>query len=70
VADSGAHLDGIALDPHAPAPAMSELASCQLAVDALAVELEPGGQALDDRHEPGPVRLARGGEAKSGHGAA
>ena len=70
MADPGADLDRVALDLHPPAAAVAELAAGHLAVDALAVELEPGRQALDDRDEPGAVRLAGGGEAKGGHGAA
>jgi hypothetical protein len=44
-----------------------ELATRHVSVDAAAVELEAGGQALDDRHEPGPVRLTGGREAKGRH---
>src|SRR5690606_18784827 len=59
-----ADLDRVALDLHAPPAAVAELAARHVAVEPLAVELEARGQALDDRHEPGPVRLPRGCEAE------
>ena len=65
VTDARAHLDRVALDLHPPAAAVTELAARQLAVDPLAVELEPRGQPLDDGDEPGPVRLAGGCKLKS-----
>ena len=64
VANAGAHLHGVALDLHPAAAAMAELPSRHLAVEPLAIELEARGQALDDRHQPGAVRLARGRVAK------
>ena len=67
VADPGADVGGVGLDPHPAAAAVAELAPRHVAVERLAVELEPGRHALDDRHEPGPVRLAGGGEAEGGH---
>ena len=39
----------------------------EVAVDGLLCELEPGRQALDDRDEARPVRLARSREAKCDH---
>ena len=64
VAHAGADLDRVRLDLHpSPAP-VSELPSCHLAVEAGAIELETRRQALDDRHEAGPVRLAGGCEAQ------
>ena len=57
VAHAGADLDRVGLDPHPPAAAVAELAPRHVAVERLAVELEPGRHALDDRHEPRPVRL-------------
>jgi hypothetical protein len=55
VADARAHLDRVALDLHPPAPSVAELAAGHVAVDPLAVELEAGGQALDDRGQAGAV---------------
>ncbi len=43
---------------------MAELAASHLAVQALAIELEAGGKALDDRDQAGSVRLAGGCEAE------
>ena len=65
VADAGADLDRVGLDLHPPAAAVAELAPRHVAVERLAVELEPGRHALDDRDEPGPVRLAGGREAEA-----
>ncbi len=67
VPDPGADLDRVALDLHPPAAAMAELAARHVTVERLAVELEPGRQALDDRHEPGAVGLACCGEAEGAH---
>ncbi len=67
VTHAGADLDRIALDLHPPAPAMPELAPGHVGIDARAIELEPRGQALDDRDEPRPVRLTGGCEAKGRH---
>ena len=67
VADAGADLDRVGLDLHPPAAAVAELAPRHVAVERLAVELEPGRHALDDRDQAGPVRLARGGEAERRH---
>ena len=64
VAHAGADLDGVLLDLHPPAAAVAELAPRHVAVERLAVELEPRGQALDDRDEPGAVRFACCREAK------
>ena len=67
VANAGADIGRVGLDPHAAAAAVAELAPGHVAVERLAVELEPGRHALDDRHEPGPVRLPRGGETERRH---
>ena len=67
VADAGADLDGVGLDLHPAAAAVAELAPRHVAVERLAVELQPRRHALDDRHEPGPVRLPRGGETERRH---
>ena len=66
MADPGADLDRVALDLHPPAAAVAELAPRHVAVERLAVELEAGGQALDDRDQAGAVRFARGRETE-GH---
>src|SRR5918995_3406057 len=57
VPDARADLDRVAFDLHPAAAAMSELAPRQVAVERLAVELEPGRQALHDRDQPGAVRF-------------
>ena len=64
VADAGGDLGGVALDLHAPAAAVAELAPRHVVVDRLAVELEPGGQAFDDGGEAGPVALPGGDDAQ------
>ena len=64
VAHAGADLDRVALDLHPAAAPVAELAAGHLAVEALAVELEARGKALDDRDQAGPVRLAGGCEAE------
>ena len=70
MAHAGADLDRVALDLHPPAAPVTELAASHLAVEALAVELEARGKALDDRDQAGAVRLAGGCEAKRCHRAA
>src|SRR3954470_1164301 len=66
VADPGGDLRAVALDLHAPAAAVAELAARHVAVDRLAIELEAGGQPLDDAGQAGAVRLAGGDELESG----
>ena len=68
VPDARADLDRVALDLHPAAAAVAELAPRHLAVDPLAGELEARGNALDDRDQPGAVRLAGGCEAERCHG--
>ncbi len=67
VADPGADLDRVGLDLHPAAAAVAELAPRHVAVERLAIELQARRHALDDRHEPGPVRLPRGGETERRH---
>jgi hypothetical protein len=55
VPDAARHLDAIALDLHAAAPAMAELPSAQVAVDRFAPDREAGGHALDDARQPRAV---------------
>src|SRR4051794_35920542 len=66
VADAGGDLRAVALDLHPSAAAVAQLAAGHVAVDRLAVELEAGGQALDDAREAGPVRLAGRDELECG----
>ena len=60
VPEPGEHLDPVLLDLLPRRAAVALLAPLQVGVDRLAVELEPGRQAAEDRHERGPVRLAGG----------
>ncbi len=69
VAQAGADLDRVGLDLHPPAAPVAELAAGHVAVERLAVEGEAGGHALDDRDQPGAVRLACRGEAERAHAA-
>jgi hypothetical protein len=64
VTDAGGDLGRIALDLHPPAAAVAELAPRHVAVHRFAVELQPGGQALDDAGEPGAVALPGGDESQ------
>jgi hypothetical protein len=67
MAQPGTNLDRVGLDLHSPAAPVAELAPRHVPIERLAVELEPGRHSLDDRDEPGPVRLARGCEPEAGH---
>ena len=67
VADARADLGGVLLDLHPPAAAVAELAPRHVGVEDVAVELEAGGQPLDDRRQSGTVRLAGRGEAQRAH---
>ena len=69
VADPRADLDRVLLDLHPAAAAVTELAPRHVAVERLAVDLEPRGQALDDRDQPGAVRFARRREVGTRHAA-
>ena len=60
VAHAAGHVHLVALDLHPPAASVAELAPRQIPVQALAIELEPGGKTLDDAGQSRPVRLARG----------
>src|SRR6185503_19520700 len=64
VADAGGDVRGVLLDLHPPAAAVAELAPRHVAVDQLAVELEPGREPLDDAGETGPVGLPGGDDAQ------
>ena len=67
VADAGADLGGVLLDLHPAAAPVAELAPRHVAVERLAVELEPRGHALDDRRQSGAVGLTGGYEIEAGH---
>ena len=60
----GADLHRVLLDLHPPPAPVSELAARHLTIEPRPVELESGWQALDDRDESWPVRLAGGCEAE------
>ena len=64
LAEAGEHLDGVGLELLARAAAVAELAAPQVGVDRLAVEPQPRGQAGEDGHERGAVRLSCGDEAE------
>ena len=64
VPEPGEHLDAILLDLLARRAAVALLAALEVGVDRVAVELETGREARQDRDEPGPVRLSCGGETK------
>ena len=64
VADAGGDLGGVALDLHAPAAAVAELAARHVGVDRLQVELEARGEPLDDAGEAGAMRLPGGDQAQ------
>ena len=49
----------VALDLHPPAAPVAELPAGEVAIDRVAVELQPGRQALDDAGQPGAVGLTR-----------
>ena len=57
VADAAGDLRAVALDLHAAAAPVAELAALHVVPDRVAIELEPGGQALDDAGEAGAVGL-------------
>src|SRR6476660_2015851 len=64
VAHPAGDLGSVALDLHAAAATVSELASRHVDVDVLRGELEPRGQPLDDAGEAGTVRLSGGDEVE------
>src|SRR5207302_4724051 len=68
VPETGEHLDGVLFDLLSRRAPVALLPAPQVAVDRLAVELEPRGQAAHDRDERRPVRLSGGCQAKR-HGA-
>ena len=62
VAQAREHLDLVALELLAWAPAVALLPAPQVGVDLSLVEREPGGKPRDDRNECRPVRFPRGRE--------
>ena len=67
MAHTGADLDRVGLDLHPAAAPVAELAAGHVAVEALAVELEAGGHALDDRGQAGAVGFTRCDEVEARH---
>src|SRR5436305_94257 len=67
VADPAGDLGAVALDLHAPATTVAELAAGHVGVEILGRHLQAGRQALDDARQAGTMRLAGGYEAE-GHG--
>ena len=65
VPEAGEHLDRVGLELLARAPTVPQLAAAQVGVDRGAVEPQPRGQAGEDGHERGAVRLTCGDEAES-----
>ena len=58
--DAARDLGRVALDLHAPSPAVAELAARHVGVEVLRAQLQTRGQALDDAGKAGAVRLAGG----------
>ena len=68
VAHPAGDLGGVALDLHAPAATVAELAARHVVVQILRAQLEARRQALDDAGQAGAVRLA-GGDQTEAHAA-
>jgi len=58
VAKAGDDLDAVLLELLARTAPVALLAACEIRVDRIAVELEPGRQAAQDPDQRGTVRLA------------
>ena len=67
VPDARGDLGAVALDLHAPAAPVAELAAGHVPVQVLLGELQPGGKALYEACQAGAVRLA-GGDKSELHG--
>ena len=67
VAHAGGDLGAVALDLHAPAAAVAELAAGHVGVERILGQAQAGGQALDDAGQAGAVGLA-GGDQTEAHG--
>ena len=68
VAQARLHLHPVALDLHAPAAAVAELAAREVGVDVVGREREPGRKPLEHREERRAVGLP-GCAVRQGHGA-
>ena len=66
VTEAGEHLDPVLLELLARAAAIALLAPCEIRVDRVPLESEPGGQPAEDPDESRAVRLSRGRELQ-GH---
>ena len=64
VAHAGRDLGRVALDLHAPAAAVAELAARHVGVEVLRAQLQARRQTLDDAGQAGAVRLAGGYQAE------
>ncbi len=60
MAHAAGDLGAVALDLHAPAAAVAELAARHVAVEVLGGQLQARGQPLDDARQARAVRLAGG----------
>ncbi len=58
MADAGEHLDGVGLDLHPAAAAVSALAAAEVGVDGGAVDGNARGQAVHDDGQRGAVGLS------------
>ena len=58
VAHTPGDLGAVALDLHAPSPAVAELAAGQVGIEIVPVQAQSRGQALDDAGQAGAVGLA------------
>ena len=67
VTHAGGDLGAVALDLHAPATAVTELAAGKIGAERVLLQAQPGGQTLDDAGQPGAVGLAGGDQTKA-HG--
>ncbi len=67
MAHAGGDLGAVALDLHAPATTVTELATSEIGAERVLLEAQPGGQTLDDAGQPGAVGLAGGDQTKA-HG--
>ncbi len=64
MADPGNNVDGVGLDLHTPAPAISLLTAPELVVDGGRIDGEAGRNAFDNCRESLSVRFAGCGEFK------
>jgi hypothetical protein len=62
--NTGRHFNAIGLNLHAPAASMSELPAREVEIELLTIELESGGNSLDNAGKSGPVALPGGDQSK------